>query len=139
MPIHYFGGFNRQPSTVEVNRYMRGECAYIALALNNILGDKSVLVSIGDTHFAVKDLRDGTYRDIRGMMTEDEVLNGFSSYHQEKVEIKEITRDDVIRQMDTGLFSDGFYVPHRERLAVKLMRSFLFTQRKSNKIKANIG
>lgn len=114
MPNAYFGGFVRHPTPMETRKYMRGECAYWALAAHALMPG-SALVAPSSAHFAVRDSQ-GYFWDIRGRMDEAQMKDGLAAGP-----IKDITRDQVMSALESGVFSDGFYVAHRERQARKLI------------------
>ena len=116
MPQAYFGGFLRRPSLAEVKRYMRGDCAYLALAWAR-LEPQAQLVEVARQHFAVC-LSPGVYGDIRGRMTEAQLRDGLP----DQALICPMDRDEVLALLATGVYSDGPYVPHREKVAQSLLR-----------------
>ena len=119
MSVRYFGGFVKAPTNKETNHYMRGECAYLALALNSLLKE-SILMEVAGRHFLVKD-GDGFYWDIRGRMDVQQVKDGMVNNWSEHP----VSRDDVLNILATGIYSDGPYVPHREKQAKSLLRNLL--------------
>lgn len=112
----YFGGFTHHPAPTDTKKYMRGECAYLALAFHDVLGFD--LVAIGGEHFAAR-APDGRLWDIRGGMTEAEAVDGF----RPGARIEPRTRDAVIEELNTGVYSDGFFVPSRLPRAKSLVRA----------------
>lgn len=119
MPTRYFGGFVSMPTHQETRRYMCGECAYLALALAQ-QWPTATLLELAGCHFAVKD-QEGFYWDIRGRMTEAQVQDGVRGTWYEQP----VTREDVLATLARGAYSDGPYVPHREKQATTVLRSLL--------------
>ena len=115
---HYFGGFASRPSFKEVRKYMSGECGHLALALSSVMPG-SRLWKMGVGHFAVESA-DGSFWDVRGRMTREQAWEGLSGDKMEPLD-----RDALIAQLDTGIYGDGRYVPHREAQARRLLRQWL--------------
>lgn len=112
----YFGGFDRRPSRGEVQTYMRGDCAYFALALHALTGHQ--IMHFGD-HFAVRD-PEGNYWDVRGRMSATEVMDGLG-----KVVPDPVGPDAVKAELETGLWSDGPLLPSRLQKTRKLVRELM--------------
>lgn len=114
--ILYAGGFRRPPVRSELQRYMRGECAYLALALASAIRPSEVVL-LAQAHFAVRD-HAGQFWDIRGRLTPEQVWDGLPPASRD---LRVLTREQVMEELATGLYSDGPHVPHRERLARRLV------------------
>ena len=117
-PRAYFGGFTQPPPRAEIQRYMRGDCGYMAMALARLLPD-SQLWQVGVGHFAVED-RQGQFWDIRGQMTLDQAWSGLAG-----PTMTPMTRDQVIAELDTGIYGNAYFTPSRETKARKLARALL--------------
>jgi hypothetical protein len=113
-PRAYFGGFARRPEAHEVTTYMRGYCAYFALAMHEEFGHQLVDMAV---HIAVMD-GEGAFWDIRGRMTESEVRDGIGA----QVRITPTTEADVIELIAPGLMSDGPFSKRRLHDARALVR-----------------
>lgn len=116
--ITYAGGFRRHPTTKETHRYMMGECAYFALAMARSI-EGSQMVLLNGAHFAVRDPA-GHFWDIRGRLSESQVWDGVLGAAQGH-QIRLFTREQVIAELATGIYSDGPYLAHRERQARRLV------------------
>lgn len=114
----YFGGFQNKPSPDHTRTYMRGECGHLALAVHQQWPDSQIW-SLGGSHFAVE-LPDGVFVDIRGKMTFEQVWNGLQG---EKM--TPLSRNEVISELDTGVYRSGFYSASAERKAATVIRQLL--------------
>lgn len=114
----YFGGFSLAPTIKDTQRYMRGECAYMALALQSLLPG-SQLWELGGAHLAVEDAT-GDFWDVRGRMTLAQAWNGIAGTCMEP-----LTREAVIAQVDSGIYRCGLYTPKKERAARSFLRGRL--------------
>jgi len=98
--IRYFGGFAKEPTREETNRYMMGWCPYFALALHEVYGFPIVELS---EHYAIK-TPEGSYVDIRGVMTEEQFHDGIRETNE-----RLISSEELISEIEQGTFSCGFY------------------------------
>lgn len=117
-PRAYFGGFTQPPPRAEIQRYMRGDCGYMALALAKLMPG-SQLWQMGNGHFAVEDGQ-GQFWDIRGQMTLDQAWSGLAG-----PTMTPMTREQVIAEIDTGIYGNAYFTPSRETKARKLVRLLL--------------
>lgn len=117
-PKAYFGGFTEHPLRSETQRYMRGDCGYMALAMGKLMPGAQ-LWKVGIGHFAAED-HQGRFWDIRGQMTLDQAWSGLSG-----LAMTPVSRDQVIAELNTGLYGDAYYTPSREAKARKLARLLL--------------
>lgn len=116
--VRYFGGFLRRPKLEETAHYMKGYCAYFALAVHEAKGYDLVEVGAGD-HCAAR-TPDGQYVDIRGIMHETEFLNGFAD-----TTIRETTPELVLEKLRKGVHSCGYYHEPDMDKARKIVKSLL--------------
>jgi hypothetical protein len=121
MSHNYCRGFLKHPTIPEIKRYMEGECAYFALALHQRWKSFASLVEVNSCHFAVDD-NHGNYWDVRGRMNPTQLLNGF---RKDANQIIFVDRDYVINELRKGLYSDGYYVPYRQKRASLLLKQLL--------------
>lgn len=111
-------GFAYFPSYSDIHRYMRGECAYFALALHSLLGFE--LITVGAEHFAVRDPQ-GYCWDVRGRQSPEQFVKDIRGSRI----IEPTTVEEIKDLLSTGLYSDGPYLPSRLRKAKKLARYLL--------------
>lgn len=114
-PLAYFGGFTRWPLLKETRKYMRGDCGHMALALHSLM-PSSQIWSVGDGHFATEGA-DGYFWDIRGCMSMAQLWSGLSGAHMTPV-----SREDLIKQLNSGVYKGGLYSRNQERKATKLIK-----------------
>ncbi len=117
-PRAYFGGFQQPPLPKQTNLYMRGECGHLALAAHK-QWPGSQIWRVGLGHFAVE-LPDGMFVDIRGKMTVEQVWSGLAG-----PEMIPLSREQVVAELDTGVYRSGFYSERAERSAGALLRQLL--------------
>jgi hypothetical protein len=113
----YFGGFAAQPDRSMTQKYMRGWCAYFALAMNTVKG--LPIIYYGE-HVA-NQTTDG-FADIRGVMSPDQFKDGLMGADVEKVSASELIGD-----MNTGRFKSGFFDEKELKKAERLVRGLKIT------------
>lgn len=114
----YFGGFRVRPFMADTRAYMRGECGHLALAVHQ-QWPGSQIWNLGGSHFTVE-LPDGAFVDIRGKMTLEQAWNGLLG-----AQMTPLSREEVISELDTGVYRSGFYSASAEQRAATLMRKLL--------------
>ena len=120
VPRAYFGGFLAPPLPKQTNLYMRGECGHLALAAQK-QWPGSQIWRVGLGHFAVE-LPDGAFLDIRGKMSLEQVWSGLAG-----PEMIPLEREQVIAELNTGVYRSGFYSEQAEKAAGALLRRLLPT------------
>ncbi len=114
----YFGGFKQTPDRSLTSKYMRGWCPYFALALHDV--HKLQLVGLAE-HFAAK-LPDGRFCDIRGIMSEDQFLDGIADRFREYYDT---SREEVINELESGFYKCGFFEESDLKKAKALVKKLL--------------
>lgn len=112
----YFGGFTSHPGLKETRKYMRGDCGHMALALHSLMPGSRIW-SVGSGHFATEGA-DGYFWDIRGRMSMAQLWSGLSGPR-----MTPISREDLIKQLDSGVYKSGFYSESQERAAARLIKT----------------
>ena len=115
----YFGGFKKQPPEAATLKYMKGECAYIALAFNALYGYEMCDFGV---HFVAKD-PEGFYWDIRGKMTSEQVVDGLNRF--EGYQPKLLTFEEIQRMMFYGLTSKGEFKESKLETAKTLIKRLM--------------
>jgi hypothetical protein len=114
----YFGGFTSPPQKELVTRYMMGECGYMALAFNSLMGYQ--IVEVG--HHVVARDGDGFYWDIRGKMDAQQVVDGIRG---DTLTFKEVSPQYVKDCMDKGFASEAYFMPSRAAKARNLVKQLI--------------
>lgn len=109
----FFGGFGAMPDHATTSKYMRGWCPYFALAAHDLYDFEIVSVY---AHFAVK-LPDGRFMDMRGIMTQDQFLDGLGGN-----EIYPMSRDELIAEIETGHYKCGYFYEPELAKAKRLIK-----------------
>jgi hypothetical protein len=114
----YFGGFVQMPTRALTQRYLRGDCGYLALAFHAQMPNSQIWL-LGGQHFAVED-SEGRFWDIRGCMTLAQVWN-----HIGGEAMVPLDRAAVMTELDRGIYGDARFTPSREKQARAVIRAWV--------------